>query len=226
MPMPAAMPIPAAKVEPAGRLASIPGPTGRQLWWVGSCRSWRVLPCRCVGDHLYSRGHAWQHPPDQVRFGEVERDLDRDALDDLREIPGGVVRRHQADLRAGSRLDAGDLAPDGHVAERIDANDRALAETDVGDLAFGGVGGDEHQVERRYGVDLGVRRQQRAFTHLADTERTVDRRDDARVAESDLSELALRVGLSHLRLRLQELRVQQIELTLVHHHLRRRLFPC
>ena len=66
----------------------------------------------------------------------------------------------------------------------------------------------------------------RFFVHLADTERAVDRRDDAGIAERDLGERALRVGLANLRLRLQDLRVQQIELTLVHLHLRRRLRPC
>src|ERR1700722_2131181 len=208
----------------AERPASTPGPTGQRLRW--HSRSPRVLPSRCVGDHLDSRGHAWQDLPDQVRFGEVECDLDRDTLDDFREIPGGVVRRHQTDLRAGSRLNAGDLAWNRHVAERIDANDCALPKMDIGDLPFGEVGGNEHRVERCYGIDLRARRQQRAFVHLADTERAVDRRDNASVAKRNFTESALRGGLARLGLRLQDLRVQQIELTLVYQYLRRRLRSC
>src|SRR5271165_653758 len=104
--------------------ASIRASARNVPWWRGRFRrSWRVLPCRRVGDHFDPCGHAWDDPPDQMRCSEVERDLDRDALHDLGEVPGGIVGRHEADLRSSGRLGADDLTPDTDIAERVDTDD-------------------------------------------------------------------------------------------------------
>src|SRR5690349_551184 len=61
-----------------------------------------------------------RHPgaqPAGQRIILIERDLDRDALDNLGEVPGGVVRRQQRELLAAGGRQAFDMAADGRSGE-------------------------------------------------------------------------------------------------------------
>src|SRR5271157_5167841 len=56
------------------------------------------------------------------QFRVVERDLDRDSLNDFGEIPGGIIRRQQGKLRSAGRSDLDDFAPDHLARILVDAD--------------------------------------------------------------------------------------------------------
>src|SRR5262252_8976365 len=64
----------------------------------------------------------------------VPRDLDGNALDDLDEVSGRVVGRHQREPRAGRSRDALDLAVERLAAERVDRDVDRIAGADALEL--------------------------------------------------------------------------------------------
>ena len=112
----------------------------------------------------------------------VERDLHRDALHDLGEIAGGVVRRQQREFLAAGGRDAVDMAVHDLAREHVDLDRDGLAFAHVGELRLLVVRHDIGAVDRHH------RHQLRSGLHvLADAQRAVaddavDRRDDGRVA--------------------------------------------
>ena len=77
-----------------------------------------------------------------------EGDAHRDALDDLGEIAGRVVRRQQRELRAGGGRDRRHHALDHLAVERVDGDIDFLPRLDVGELGLLEVGVDVGGVER------------------------------------------------------------------------------
>src|SRR3974377_529399 len=68
-------------------------------------------------------GRIDRHPGPQLvgkLAAGVEHDLDRNALDHLGEIAGGVVGRQQGEFLPARRRDAVDMAAEGDVREHVD----------------------------------------------------------------------------------------------------------
>ena len=74
----------------------------------------------------------------------VKGQFDRNALHDLREVAGGVVRRQQRIGRAGAVLDAVHPTGERMIFERIDGQLATLADAHVGQLRFLQVGQHPH----------------------------------------------------------------------------------
>ena len=66
----------------------------------------------------------------------VEDKLYRDPLNDFHVIAGGILRRQQTELRAGSRSDAVDMRIENPASESIDGDCCALSRTHFGKLCL------------------------------------------------------------------------------------------
>src|SRR5258706_8992060 len=64
----------------------------------------------------------------------IKRDLDRNALDDLGEIAGGIVGRQQSEFLPAGRRDAVYMASDCDAREHINIDHHRLAGTHIGKL--------------------------------------------------------------------------------------------
>ena len=115
----------------------------------------------------------------------VERDLDRHALHDLREIAGGIVRGQERELRSARGRDL-ENPPVYHFAGiHIDADVDRIADFDVGQLRLAEVRlYPRRPVDEGQHLRAGGHQLPRADLPLADS--AVGRRDDARVAQVDL----------------------------------------
>ena len=117
-------------------------PQGSHLPAAASGRGVRRRHRRGPGGYLRVRGVAgrigpisdrWsvdRHAGPQTagqRIGPVERDLHRDALHDLGEVAGGVVRRQQREFLAAGRREAVDVAAHAGAGERVDLDLDRLA---------------------------------------------------------------------------------------------------
>src|SRR5262245_1523950 len=95
-------------------------------------------------------GRDDRHPGPQQSFGilrGVEHDLHGDALDDFDEVAGGILRRQQAEARAGRAGDAVHFALELASAERVDFDFGALAWTHVPQLRLFEVRGHPHVID-------------------------------------------------------------------------------
>src|SRR6516164_9189103 len=84
--------------------------------------------------------HAGPQHPGELRV--VHHDPDRDALNDLGEVAGGVVRRQQRELESTRRRQAVDVALQPDAGETVDLDVDELSRPHVGDLRFLEVGYD------------------------------------------------------------------------------------
>src|SRR4029077_8058653 len=124
--------------------------------------------------------------------GVVQHDLDRDALHDLGEIAGRIVRRTQRKLRAAGRSNLKYLAVDHAARIFVDANLRWIANFDISELRLAIVR--LHPFgERHEGDDLCSRRNQLTRPHLPFTYGAISRRLDSCVAEVHLRQLECRL---------------------------------
>ncbi len=116
----------------------------------------------------------------------IEHDLHRDALDDLGEVAGRVVRRQQREFLAAGRREAVDMALDGRAGEHVDVDLDRLAGLHVGELRLLEVRDDIGRVDRhdrhqlRAGLDILADAQRAVADHA------VDRRGDRRIGEVEL----------------------------------------
>ena len=121
-------------------------------------------------------------------------DTDRDALHDLGEIAGRVVRRQQRELRAARRRDALDAAVQGLLRETVDRDFDRLARLDMGELGFLVIR-DHIDVRQRHDIDeVGADIDVIAGLHLTLAGDAVERRDDPGVAELQLCRRERRLG--------------------------------
>ncbi len=88
-------------------------------------RSGRRVQNLLLGVYRRIDRHAGPQLVSELAAGATS--LNRDALDDLCEVAGGVVGRQQSELLPAGRRDAVDTAPEGHTRERVDLDDRRLA---------------------------------------------------------------------------------------------------
>src|SRR5712691_3564737 len=86
-----------------------------------------------VGTDVSDDRHARQQALQQ-RLALVERDTDRDALHDLGEIAGGVVRRQQRELRSAGRRNPAHAAVQFLLREAVDRQIDRLARLDPREL--------------------------------------------------------------------------------------------
>ena len=80
----------------------------------------------------------------------VENDFDRDALDDLGEIAGGVFWRQQGELRASPRREAVDAAVKDTIIERVDGEGHGLSLDHRADLCLLEVGDEIDRIAHRH----------------------------------------------------------------------------
>ena len=126
--------------------------------------------------------------PDRNRGAQrrvVERDLDRHALDDFREIAGRIVRWQERELRSAGGRDLEHAAVDHFAGIHIDADVDRIADFDVRQLRFAEVRLDPRGPADE-GQDLRAGRHQLSRADLPLADGAVGRRDDARVAQVDL----------------------------------------
>ena len=168
-----------------GRLRSVP--LAQRVCVVDA--SMAVIRCGCstlagvgAGGGLFDVDvrHDRQADEQRILVGVVvgQLDADRQALHDLDEVAGGVLRRQQRQRRAGAHREAGNASLERAVpAVHVDFDVDALADAQVGDLRFLEVGvdpdfgqrADRHQrlaglhvvarvdvAARDHAVDLGV----------------------------------------------------------------------
>jgi hypothetical protein len=142
----------------------------------------------------------------------IEHDLHRDALDDLGEVAGGVVRRQQRELLATRGRDAVDVAVEHHAGIGVDGNRDRLARMNIGELGLLVVGDNVRRRERHHRHQLGPRLHILADAQRAVADNAVDRRRDDRVREIELGLVPQRLIAGNRRLRLGELGFQHVEL--------------
>ena len=142
----------------------------------------------------------------------AQHDLHRDALDDLGEVAGRVVRRQQCELLAAGRCDAVHHAMHHLTGEGVDLDVHRLTRPHVGKLRLLVVRHHVHRAQRhdrhqlRAGLDI-----------LSDTKRpgadhAVLRRHDGRVAEVQARLLLDRTRMLQCRLGLRLGRLQHRDL--------------
>ena len=126
-----------------------------------------------------------------------EADLHRDALHDLGEVAGRVLRRQQRELGAGAGREALDLAAELMIAEGVDGEGHRLALGHPADLRLLEIGEEIDVAAHRddgQKVDAGLNELADADRAVADD--AVDRRPDRGVAQVELRlvELGLCAG--------------------------------
>ena len=181
--------------------------------------------------------HAGLQLLDELVVG-IEIDPHRHALHHLDEVAGGVLRRQDRELRAGSGRERADRALEHMVRERIDVERDGLADRDIGEIAFlrigvdPGVGDVDDGEHRRAGgdeaaeldlVDLGRdprhRRAQHGVIEIA--LRHAERRLGLGVGRELLQR---QVGIAEqLRLRIGKLLLDELGLRARGHHRIRRI---
>src|SRR6185437_5000490 len=130
-------------------------------------------------------GHSRQQAIEQCLV-LVECDTNRDALHDLGEIAGRVIRRQQGRLRATRRRDALDAPAQRLLRETVDRDFDRLARLHMGELRFLVVR-DHMDVRQRHDIDeVGADIDVIAGLHLTLAGDAVERRDDPGVAEFKL----------------------------------------
>ena len=144
----------------------------------------------------------------------VQFDPDRHALDDFREIAGGVLRRQQSELRAAAGRQADDSAVQMDIGEGVHRDIDLLAAEHPLDLRL---------LEVRDDVDAAAERDDRhqpraGLNILPDPHRqiadpAVDRRMNIGAAEIEPRRLQRGAGAAQCRLGLVALGVQHIELS-------------
>src|SRR4051812_41395895 len=87
-----------------------------------------------LGPGLDTRDH--RHAGPQCYIRAVERDLDGDALHNLGEVAGGVVRWQQREFLAARRRKAVNVPKHGLAGEHVDVDCDALTGTHVAELGF------------------------------------------------------------------------------------------
>lgn len=133
--------------------------------------------------------------------GVVDRQADGHALHHLDPVPGGVLRRQDAELRAGGGPDAVDARRPHRLGEGVDADLGFLARHQVGDVGLLQVRLDPELLGRDHAEGGG------AGTHeIALTDR-VDAADDAVIGGQNLGTLEVELGLVELGPGLQEFRM-------------------
>ena len=81
----------------------------------------------------HHRREAWPKPV-LKRMPRIERDLHRNSLDDLGEIPRRVIRRKQGELRSAGRGYLCNLPVEHHSGKLIDRDIGDVALSDIGQL--------------------------------------------------------------------------------------------
>src|SRR5258708_10907132 len=97
--------------------------------------SFSAIRSGIFGVDVGNNRHARQQPLQQRLVG-IERDPDRDALHDLGEIAGGVVRRQQRELRTGGRRNPLHAAVQFLMREAVDRQIDGLTRPDPSELRF------------------------------------------------------------------------------------------
>src|SRR5262245_34593797 len=146
------------------------------------------------------------------RAAGIECDLDRDTLDHLGEVAGGVVGRQQGELLPARRGNAVHVALEGHARKSIDLDCGRLARADVGELRLLVVGDDVSRRRRYDGHELRPRLYVLADAQRAVADHAIDRRDDRRVGEVELGLPQQRFVTGERRLRLGKPGFQNVEL--------------
>jgi hypothetical protein len=143
----------------------------------------------------------------EARVSVIERDADRDALNDLGKVAGGVLRRDHAEDRPGARCQAEDMAVEDLARPHVGDHRRWLPRLHMRQLILLEIrvdpepvrGGDAQQVSAAgdIGADLPG--------PVADI--AVDRRADLGVAEIEAGGFQIRLGLGHARPRGGDFRI-------------------
>ena len=136
-----------------------------------------------------------------VRVVVGQLDADRQPLDDLHEVAGGVLRRQQGEGLTGPHGEAGDAALElMPAAVHVDLAAHALADAQVGQLSLLEVGVDPDLGERADGHQALPGLDVVAGVDVAAGDHAVDLADDVAVAEVQLGLVQVALGLEELGL--------------------------
>src|SRR5690606_4686050 len=151
--------------------------------------------------------HAGADQPAQRIVGG-QGQLDRDALYHLGEVARGIVRRQQAELRAGGGEQAVDAAFDGCVRETVEQQFGRLSRAHAANLGFLEVGLDPDVLIRHQRQQVGATLYHLAFTSRALANHAADRRMNLRAREVEIGLFQIGPGGKNQRIQALEFGVQ------------------